>query len=123
MNRQEKFHIFQGIGDLALREGARAPVGKGMGLREPGAVEPLNQVCIGDLSPIPDHCCGNLRIEERLGDLPGMCGKQVEILPSSMEYLFDFGVTDQLPEDIERSNRLHGREIDDSRGSRGGDLN
>ena len=93
-----------------------------MGFLQLRAVETLNQVRIGDLGAIPDHGGGDLRIEKWLRDLSGMDGKEIEILPSRMHDLFNLRVTDELPEDVERSARLHGGKIDDSSSGGSGDL-
>ncbi len=122
MDRQEKFDIFQGVRDLVIRKRSRTPVGKGMGFRQLRAVESLDQVRIGDLGAIPDHGGGDLGIEKRLRDLPCMYGKKIEILPPGVDDFFNLGITDEFPEDVERSTGLHGRKVDDGSGGGGGDL-
>src|SRR4051794_21062591 len=66
MDRQEEFDIFQRICDLVSREGSCAPIGKGMGFRQLRAVEPLDQIRIGNLGAIPDHGGSDLGIKKRL---------------------------------------------------------
>ena len=122
MDRQEEFNIFQGIGDLVIRERSRTPVGKGMGFRQLRAMESLDQIRIGDLGAIADHGSGDLGVEKRLRDLPGMYGKKIEILPTGMDDFLNLGITDELPEDVERSAGLHGRKVDDGSSGGGGDL-
>ena len=51
-----------------------------------------------------------------------MCGEQVEILPPGMKDFLDFGITNEFPEDVERSAGLDGRKVDDGGGGVGGDL-
>ena len=51
-----------------------------------------------------------------------MYGKKVEILPAGVDNFFDLGITDEFPEDVERSTGLHGRKVDDSSGGGGGNL-
>ena len=51
-----------------------------------------------------------------------MYGKKIEILPPSVDDFLNFGITDECPEDVERSAGLHGRKVDDGSGGGGGDL-
>ncbi len=122
MDRQEKFDIFQGVRDLVIRERPGTPIGKGMGFRQLRAVESLDQVRVRDLSAIPDHGGGDLSIEKRFWDLSCMYGKQIEVLPPSVDDFLNLGITDEFPEDIERSTGLHGRKVDNGGGGGGGDL-
>src|SRR6476660_9950464 len=82
MDGQEEFDIFQRVRDLVSRKRSRAPIGKGMGFRQFRAVEPLDQVRIGNLGAIPDHGRGDLGIKKRLRDLSCMEGEQIEVLPA-----------------------------------------
>ena len=107
---------------MVIRKRSRTPVGKGMGFRQLRAVESLDQVRIGDLGAIPDHGGGDLGIEKRLRDLPCVYGKKIEILPPGVDDFLNFGITDEFPEDVERSAGLHGRKVDDGSGGGGSDL-
>lgn len=40
-----------------------------------------------------------------------------------MDDFLNFGITDEFPEDVERSAGLHGRKVDDGSSVGGGDLN
>ena len=122
MDRQEEFDIFQGVRDLVIRKRPRTPVGKGMGFGQLRTVESLDQIRVGDLGAIPDHGGGDLSIEKWFRDLPGMYGKKVEILPPGVDDFFNLGITDEFPENIERSTGLYGRKVDDGCGGGGGDL-
>jgi hypothetical protein len=93
-----------------------------MGFRELRTVESLNQVCVGDLGTIPDHGGGDLGIEKWFWDLPGMEGKQIEILPSGVDDFLNLAIADEFPEGVERSAGLHGRKVDDGGGGGGGNL-
>src|SRR5215510_13639649 len=93
-----------------------------MGFRQLRAVESLDQVRIGDLGAIPDHGGGNLGVEKRLRNLSCVDGEKIEVLPAGVDDFFNLGITDEFPEDVERSSRLHGRKVDDSSSGGGGDL-
>src|SRR4026207_194916 len=71
---------------------------------------------------MPDHGGGDLSIEKRFRNLPGVDGEQIEILPPGVDDLLNLGITDEFPEDIERSSGLYSRKVDNSGGGRGGDL-
>ena len=93
-----------------------------MGFRQLRAVEPLDQVRIGNLGAIPDHGGGDLGIKKRLRDLSCMEGEQIEVLSTGVENFFNLGITDEFPEHVERSAGLHGRKVDDGSSGGVGDL-
>src|SRR5262245_25610366 len=123
MDRQEKFDIFQCIRNLVIREWSGTPVRKGMGFRQLPTVKSLDQVRVGDLGAISDHSGCDLSIEKRFRDLPCMESKQIKILPPCMDDLLNLGIADEVPKDMKRSARLHGRKVDDSGGGGASNLN
>src|SRR4029079_710588 len=112
MDCQEELDIFQRVCDLVSRKRSCAPVSKGMGFRQLRAVEPLDQVRIGNLGAISDHGGGDLGIKKRPRDLSCMEGEQIEVLPAGVNNFFNLGITDEFPEHVERSAGLHGRKVD-----------
>jgi hypothetical protein len=93
-----------------------------MGFGQLCAVKSLDQVRIGDLGAIPDHGGGDLGIEKRLRYLPGMCGKEIKVLPPCVKDFLNLGITDEFPEGVERAAGLHGGKVNDGSGGGGGDL-
>ena len=72
MEREKELHVFRRVGDLIGRERTGAPIGKGMGFLQSCAMHPLHQIGIGDLGAESHHGGGNLGIEKRFGNLPGV---------------------------------------------------
>ena len=58
---------------------------------------------ITDLRAISHHRGGYLSVEKRLGNRPGVGGKEIEVLPAGMDNLFHVRIADNVPE------RLQGR--------------
>ncbi len=49
MDRQQKRHVFQCIGQLIVGQRSRTPIGERMGLVQSPSMHPLNKIGIGDL--------------------------------------------------------------------------
>ena len=123
MNRQQKLHIFGCIGDLVRGKRPSTPIGERMSLGQLGSMYALDQICIGDLRAEAQHRRSDLRVEKRLGNLPGMERKKVKILATRMHDFFDVWIADQVPKWGKRPLGLDGRKIDDGGNVMRGDLN
>ena len=85
--------------DLALVERATAPVGKARALVERMAEHRFDQARIADLFSEPQSHRGDLRIEQRVGDLVGHVVDDLEILAPGVEDLEHVVVVDeQVPQ-------------------------
>ncbi len=86
-----------------------------MGLGQLGSLYPLHEVGIGDLRAEPEHGGRDLRVKEGFGNLSGMEGEEIEILPSRVNHFFNIRVADQFPKRCERAFGLDGGKIYHSR--------
>jgi hypothetical protein len=94
-----------------------------MGLCQLRPVNPLNQICIGDLRTEAEHGRSDLRVKKRLWNLPGVNCKKVKVLATRMHDLFDVWIADQVPKRGKRSLGVDGGKIDDGSEVMRGDLN
>ena len=85
-------------------------------------MDSLYQVGIGDLRPKAQHGGRNLCIEKRLGNLPCMQRKQIEILSTRMNDFFHLRIADEFPKRTQRAVGLDGRKINHGRNILGGYL-